>query len=552
MISVNNVSLQFSGRKLYEDINLQFNPGNCYGVIGANGAGKSTFLKILSGELTPTTGEIFTEPNKRIATLSQDHFGFEDYKVLDTVIMGHKELYDVRNEKDAIYMKAEFSEEDGVRAGELEARFAELNGWEADSEAAQLLYGLGISEDLHDKNMSELLERDKVRVLLAQALFGEPDVLLLDEPTNGLDDSTINWLSEFIFNFPNTVIVVSHDRYFLNTVCTHICDVDFGKIQLFVGNYDFWKESSELASKLMNDQNAKKEEKVKELQDFIARFSANKSKSKQATSRKKMLDKIDIDDIRPSSRKYPFVGFQPEREMGNDLLIVKNLSKTIDGEKVLDNISFNLNPYDKVAFLSRNDLATTTLYKILMGEMEPDSGTFKWGVTTSQSYLPRDSNHEFSNGDLSIIDWLRQYTINSEQEDNTFLRSFLGRMLFSGEEVNKKVNVLSGGEKVRCMLSKMMLSNANVVLMDDPTNHLDLESISSLNEGLISFKGAVLFTSHDREFIQTIANRIIHVSANGVVDRLDTTYEEYLEKPGGHKSHELLHTHYVERQKYSE
>ena len=529
MISVNNVSLQFSGRKLYEDINLQFNPGNCYGVIGANGAGKSTFLKILSGELTPTTGEIFTEPNKRIATLSQDHFGFEDYKVLDTVIMGHKELYDVRNEKDAIYMKAEFSEEDGVRAGELEARFAELNGWEADSEAAQLLYGLGISEDLHDKNMSELLERDKVRVLLAQALFGEPDVLLLDEPTNGLDDSTINWLSEFIFNFPNTVIVVSHDRYFLNTVCTHICDVDFGKIQLFVGNYDFWKESSELASKLMNDQNAKKEEKVKELQDFIARFSANKSKSKQATSRKKMLDKIDIDDIRPSSRKYPFVGFQPEREMGNDLLIVKKLSKTIDGEKVLDNISFNLNPYDKVAFLSRNDLATTTLYKILMGEMEPDSGTFKWGVTTSQSYLPRDSNHEFSNGDLSILDWLRQYTINSEQEDNTFLRSFLGRMLFSGEEVNKKVNVLSGGEKVRCMLSKMMLSNANVVLMDDPTNHLDLESISSLNEGLISFKGAVLFTSHDREFIQTIANRIIHVSANGIVDRLDTTYEEYLE-----------------------
>lgn len=529
MISVNNVSLQFSGRKLYEDINLQFNPGNCYGVIGANGAGKSTFLKILSGELTPTTGEIFTEPNKRIATLSQDHFGFEDYKVLDTVIMGHKELYDVRNEKDAIYMKAEFSEEDGVRAGELEARFAELNGWEAESEAAQLLYGLGITEDLHDKNMSELLERDKVRVLLAQALFGEPDVLLLDEPTNGLDDSTINWLSEFIFNFPNTVIVVSHDRYFLNTVCTHICDVDFGKIQLFVGNYDFWKESSELASKLMNDQNAKKEEKVKELQDFIARFSANKSKSKQATSRKKMLDKIDIDDIRPSSRKYPFVGFQPEREMGNDLLIVKNLSKTIDGEKVLDNISFNLNAYDKVAFLSRNDIATTTLYKILMGEMEPDSGTFKWGVTTSQSYLPRDSNHEFSNGDLSIIDWLRQYTINSEQEDNTFLRSFLGRMLFSGEEVNKKVNILSGGEKVRCMLSKMMLSNANVVLMDDPTNHLDLESISSLNEGLISFKGAVLFTSHDREFIQTIANRIIHVSANGVVDRLDTTYEEYLE-----------------------
>ena len=390
MISVNNVSLQFSGRKLYDDINLQFNPGNCYGVIGANGAGKSTFLKILSGELSPTTGNIFTEPNKRIATLSQDHFGFEEHQVLDTVIMGHKELYDVRNEKDEIYMKPEFSEEDGIRAGELEARFAELNGWEAESEAAQLLYGLGITEDLHHKNMSELLEADKVRVLLAQALFGEPDVLLLDEPTNGLDDTTINWLSEFIFNFPNTVIVVSHDRYFLNTVCTHICDVDFGKIQLFVGNYDFWKESSELASKLLSDQNTKKEEKVKELQDFIARFSANKSKSKQATSRKKMLDKIDLDDIRPSTRKYPFVGFTPEREMGNDLLIVKNLSKTIDGVKVLDNISFNLNPNDKVAFLSRNDFATTTLYQILMGEVEPDSGSYKWGVTTSQSYLPRD------------------------------------------------------------------------------------------------------------------------------------------------------------------
>lgn len=527
MITVNNVSLQFSGRKLYEDINLQFNPGNCYGIIGANGAGKSTFLKILSGEISPTTGEIFTEPNKRIATLSQDHFGFEEFEVLDTVIMGHKELYEVRNEKNDIYMKADFTDEDGVRAGELEARFAELNGWEAESEAAQLLAGLGIKEDLHHKKMSELLEKDKVRVLLAQALFGSPDVLLLDEPTNGLDDITMNWLSEFIINFPNTVIVVSHDRYFLNTVCTHICDVDFGKIQLFVGNYDFWKESSELASKLLADQNTKKEEKVKELQDFIARFSANKSKSKQATSRKKMLDKISIDDIRPSSRKYPFVGFKPEREMGNDLLIVKNISKSIDGEKVLDNISFNLNPNDKVAFLSRNDLATTTLYKILMGEMEPDSGSYKWGVTTSQTYLPRDTNDEFSNGNLSILDWLRQYA-NTEQQDNTFLRSFLGRMLFSGDDVNKKVSVLSGGEKVRCMLSKMMLSNANVVLLDDPTNHLDLESITSLNDGLISFKGAVLFTSHDREFIDTIANRIIHVSANGVVDRLDTTYEEYL------------------------
>lgn len=527
MITVNNVSLQFSGRKLYDEINLQFNPGNCYGIIGANGAGKSTFLKILSGELQPTTGDVFTEPNKRIATLSQNHFGFEEYQVLDTVIMGHKELYDVMNEKNEIYLKAEFTEEDGIRAGELEARFAELNGWEAESEAAQLLYGLGIPESLHGKKMSELLEKDKVRVLLAQALFGAPDVLLLDEPTNGLDDLTINWLSEFIIDFPNTVIVVSHDRYFLNTVCTHIADVDFGKIQLYVGNYDFWKESSELAAKLQADQNAKKEEKVKELQDFIARFSANKSKSKQATSRKKMLDKIDLDDIRPSSRKYPYVGFSPERKMGNDLLIVKNLSKTIDGEKVLDNISFTLRPNDKVAFLSRNDLATTTLYNILMGEMEPDSGSYKWGVTTSQTYLPRDTSDEFSNENLSILDWLRQYA-NTEQQDNTFLRSFLGRMLFSGEDVNKNVSVLSGGEKVRCMLSKMMLSNANVVVLDDPTNHLDLESISSLNDGLISFKGSVLFTSHDREFINTIANRIIHVSANGVIDRLDTTYEEYL------------------------
>lgn len=527
MINVNNVSLQFSGRKLYENIDLQFNPGNCYGIIGANGAGKSTFLKILSGEISPTTGNVTTEPGKRIATLSQDHFGFEEYQVLDTVIMGHKRLYDVRNEKNEIYMKAEFTEADGVRAGDLEAEFAELNGWEAESEAAQLLHNLGISDDLHDKNMSELLEGDKVRVLLAQALFGSPDVLLLDEPTNGLDDHTINWLNEFIMNFPNTVIVVSHDRYFLNTVCTHICDVDFGKIQLYVGNYDFWKQSSELASKLQADQNAKKEEKIKELEAFIARFSANASKSKQATSRKKTLDKIELDDIRPSSRKYPFIGFKPEREIGNDVLIVKNISKTIDGEKVLDNISFTLNPDDKAALLSRNDLSTTTLYKILMGEMEPDSGSYKWGVTTSQTYLPRDNREEFSDENLTIIDWLRQYA-STEQQDNTFLRSFLGRMLFSGEDVNKQVSVLSGGEKVRCMLSKMMLSEANVVILDDPTNHLDLESISSLNEGLIAFKESVLFTSHDREFIETIANRIIHISPNGVVDRLDTTYEEYL------------------------
>ena len=528
MITVNNVSLQFSGRKLYEDINLKFTPGNCYGIIGANGAGKSTFLKILSGEIQPTTGDIFTEPDQRIATLSQDHFGFEDFKVLDTVIMGHKRLYDIRKEKDEIYLKESFSDADGVRAAELEGEFAELNGWEAESEAAQLLHGLGIGEDMHEKLMSELLEKDKVRVLLAQALFGSPDVLLLDEPTNGLDDHSINWLSEFIFNFPNTVMVVSHDRYFLNTVCTHICDVDFGQIRLYAGNYDFWKQSSELATKLQADQNAKKEEKIKELEAFIARFSANASKSKQATSRKKTLDKIELDDIRPSSRKYPIISFTPERELGNDLLTVKNLSKTIDGVKVLDNISFTLNSTDKVAFLSQNDLAPTTLYQIITGEIEPDSGSYKWGITTSQTYLPRDNSNEFTNGDLSIIDWVRQFT-NSAQQDNTFLRGFLGRMLFSGEDVNKKVSVLSGGEKVRCMLSKMMFSEANVVIMDDPTNHLDLESISSLNDGLIAFKGSVLFTSHDREFINTIANRIIHLSGNGLVDRLDTTYEEYLE-----------------------
>lgn len=527
MITVNNLSLQFSGRKLYEDINLKFTPENCYGIIGANGAGKSTFLKLLSGEIQPTTGEVFTEPNKRIATLKQDHFAFDEFSVMDTVIMGHDKLYQIRKEKNEIYMKETFTEEDGIRAGELEAEFAELNGWEAESEAAQLLQGLGITEDLHTKQMDELLEKDKVRVLLAQALFGSPDILLLDEPTNGLDEFSINWLSEFIINFPNTVMVVSHDRHFLNTVCTHICDVDFGKIQLYAGNYDFWKQSSELAAKLMADQNAKKEEKIKELEAFIARFSANASKSKQATSRKKTLDKIQIEDIRPSSRKYPYVGFSPEREIGNDLLIVKNISKTIDGEKVLDNISFTLRPDDKVAFLSRNDLATTTLYQILMGEMEPDSGSYKWGVTTSQTYLPRDTSEEFNNDSLTILQWLSQFT-KEEQQDNTFLRSFLGRMLFSGDDVNKKLSVLSGGEKVRCMLSKMMLSEANVLVLDDPTNHLDLESISSLNDGLIAFKGAVLFTSHDREFINTIANRIIHVSANGSVDRLDTSYEEYL------------------------
>jgi ATPase subunit of ABC transporter with duplicated ATPase domains len=527
MITVSNVSLQFSDRKLFDNVNLKFTPGNCYGVIGANGAGKSTFLKILSGVIQPTTGDIILDPNERLAVLNQNHYGFEEHQVLDTVIMGHKRLYEIMAEKNAIYAKTEFTEEDGIRAGELEGEFAELDGWEAESDAASLLQGLGIGEDLHYKQMSDLLEPQKVKVLLAQALFGKPDVLLLDEPTNGLDKESIEWLSEFLINFPNTVIVVSHDRHFLNTVCTHMCDVDFGKIKLYVGNYDFWMQSSQLAAKLAADSNAKKEEQIKELQDFIARFSANASKSKQATSRKKTLDKITLDDIQPSSRKYPFVGFTPEREIGNDLLMVSNISKTIDGVKVLDNISFALNKGDKVAFTSRKDIATSTLFKILMGEMEADSGTFKWGVTTSQSYLPKDHTNEFPNADITILEWLRQFA-GKEEDDNTFLRSFLGRMLFSGEDVMKKVSVLSGGEKVRIILSKMMLSKANVLVLDDPTNHLDLESITALNDGMIAFKGALLFTSHDYEFINTTANRIIEVTPNGVVDRMETTYEDFL------------------------
>ncbi len=527
MITVSNVSLLFSDRKLFDNVNIKFTPGNCYGVIGANGAGKSTFLKILSGDVQPTTGDVIMDPNERLSVLNQDHYGFEDHQVLDTVVMGNKRLYEVRQEKDAIYMKEEFTDADGIRAGELEGEFAELNGWEAEADAASLLQGLGITEDLHDKKMSELIEPQKVKVLLAQALFGQPDVLLLDEPTNGLDKQSIEWLSEFLINFPNTVIVVSHDRHFLNTVCTHMADVDFGKIQLYVGNYDFWLQSSQLAAKLAADQNSKKEEKIKELQDFIARFSANASKSKQATSRKKMLDKITLDDIQPSSRKYPFVGFSPEREIGNDLLIVDGISKTIDGEKVLDNVSFTLSRTDKVAFTSRRDIAISTLFQILMGEMEADSGTFKWGVTTSRSYLPKDHSSEFPNPEMNILDWLRQFA-GKEEDDNTFLRSFLGRMLFSGDEVMKKLSVLSGGEKVRVILSKMMLSKSNVLILDDPTNHLDLESITALNDGLIAFKGAMLFSSHDYEFVNTTANRIIEVSANGVVDRLNTTYEEFL------------------------
>ncbi|MCU5446704.1 ATP-binding cassette domain-containing protein [Bacillus cereus] len=526
MITVSNVSLRFADRKLFEDVNIKFTPGNCYGLIGANGAGKSTFLKILSGEIEPSTGDIHITPGERLAVLKQNHFEYEEFPVLETVIMGHTRLYKVMQEKNAIYMKEDFSDEDGMRAAELEGEFAELNGWEAESEAAILLKGLGIGEELHDKKMSELTGAEKVKVLLAQALFGQPDILLLDEPTNHLDLKAIQWLENFLMNFENTVIVVSHDRHFLNKVCTHMADLDFGKIQLYVGNYDFWYESSQLALKLTQDANKKKEEKVKELQNFIARFSSNASKAKQATSRKKLLDKITLDDIKPSSRRYPFVGFTPEREVGNDLLTVEGLSKTIDGEKVLDNVYFTLNKGDKVAFIGRNDIAMTTLFKILMGEMEPDSGSFKWGVTTSQSYFPRDNSKYFENSDYNLVEWLRQFSPQDESE--SFLRGFLGRMLFSGEEVKKNVSVLSGGEKVRCMLSKMMLSGANVITLDDPTNHLDLESITALNNGLIAFKGTILFTSHDHQFVQTIANRIIEVTPNGVIDK-EATYDEFLE-----------------------
>ncbi|XJS10231.1 ABC-F family ATP-binding cassette domain-containing protein [Aerococcaceae bacterium WGS1372] len=527
MINVSNVSLQFPDRKLFDEVNITFTPGNCYGVIGANGAGKSTFLKILSGEVSPTTGNVSMDPDERLAVLSQNHYGFEDHTVLETVMMGHKKLYETMKEKDAIYMKADFSDEDGIRAGELEAAFAEMGGWEAESEASDMLQGLGIDTSMHHQYMRELIEADKIKVLLAQALFGKPDNLLLDEPTNGLDAQAIEWLSDFIMDFPNTVIVVSHDRHFLNTVCTHMADVDFGKIKLYVGNYDFWLQSSQLAAKLQADQNAKKEEQIKELQEFIARFSANASKSKQATSRKKMLDKITLDDIQPSSRRYPYVGFTPEREIGNDVLRVEGLSKTIDGEKVLDNITFTLSREDKVAFTSRNDLATTALFEILTGNTEPDSGTFEWGVTTSQTYLPRNSGDEFDGVELNIVDWLRQYA-SKEEQDNTFLRSFLGRMLFSGDDVMKPVNVLSGGEKVRCLLSKMMLSKANILLLDQPTNHLDLESITALNEGLIKFKGAILMASHDYEVLNTTCNRVIELTPNGSFDRLNTTYEEFV------------------------
>lgn len=527
MITVSDLSLNFSGRLLYDDVNLKFTPGNCYGIIGANGAGKSTFLKLLEGKLEPTTGNISIGSNERISSLNQDHFGFEEFIVMETVIQGHKKLYQIMKEKDAIYAKPDFSEEDGIKAAELEAEFAEMDGWNAEAEASQLLQSLGIPESLHDAKMSELPESDKVKVLLAQALFGEPDILLLDEPTNGLDVHTISWLEDFLADYQNIVIVVSHDRHFLNQVCTHMCDVDYGKIKLYVGNYDFWLESSQLAAKLQANANAKKEEKIKELQEFIARFSANASKSKQATSRKKQLEKITLDDIKPSSRKYPFIKFEMERELGNDLVKVENVSHTIDGEKILDNVSFIIRPGEKVALLSRNDLATTTLMQILAGEIKPDEGTVTWGQTTSQSYMSKDLNASFDSDELSILDWLRQFA-TKEQNDNTFLRGFLGKMLFSGDDIDKQIKVLSGGEKVRCILAKMMLERANVLLMDDPTNHLDLESITSLNDSMIDFKGSIIFTSHDHEYIQTIANHIIEVGPKGIVDRFDTTYDEFL------------------------
>lgn len=526
MLTVSDVSLRFSDRKLFDDVNIKFTEGNTYGLIGANGAGKSTFLKILAGDIEPTTGHISLGPDERLSVLRQNHFDYEDERAIDVVIMGNEKLYSIMKEKDAIYMKEDFSDEDGVRAAELEGEFAELGGWEAESEASQLLQNLNIPEELHYQNMSELANGEKVKVLLAKALFGKPDVLLLDEPTNGLDIQSITWLEDFLIDFDNTVIVVSHDRHFLNKVCTHMADLDFGKIKLYVGNYDFWKESSELAAKLLADRNAKAEEKIKQLQEFIARFSANASKSRQATSRKKMLDKIELEEIVPSSRKYPFINFKAEREIGNDLLTVENLTVKIDGETILDNISFILRPGDKTALIGQNDIQTTALIRAIMGDIDYE-GTVKWGVTTSQSYLPKDNSADFAGGE-SILDWLRQFA-SKEEDDNTFLRGFLGRMLFSGDEVNKPVNVLSGGEKVRVMLSKLMLLKSNVLVLDDPTNHLDLESISSLNDGLKNFKESIIFASHDHEFIQTLANHIIVLSKNGVIDRIDETYDEFLE-----------------------
>lgn len=526
MINVNNVSLRFGEQKLFEDVNLKFNPGNCYGVIGANGAGKSTFLKILSGEMEPNTGEVSIGKNIRLSVLKQDHYQYDDLKVLDTVIYGNPRLFEIMKEKDALYAKEDFTEDDGNLAAELEGEFADLNGWEAESDAAYLLQGLGIPSALHDKLVKELDGNDKIKVLLAQAIFGKPGVLLLDEPTNHLDLKAINWLEEFLINFEGTVIVVSHDRHFLNNVCTHMADVDFGKIKLFSGNYDFWYESSQLALQLMRDQNKKKEDKIKQLQDFISRFSANASKSRQATSRKKILDKISLDDIQPSTRKYPFISFKPEREPGNDILFVDGLTKTLDGVKVLDDVTFTVMRDDKIAFLADNDFAVTTLFQILMGEMEPDAGSFKWGVTMTKAYFPKDNTSYFEGSDLNLIDWLRQF---SEEKAESYIRGFFGKMLFSGDEPLKNVSVLSGGEKVRCMLARMMQQNANILLLDHPTNHLDLESITALNNGLKDYKSNILIASHDHELLQTVTNRVIHIKDKGIKDKR-CTFDEYIDQ----------------------
>lgn len=524
MITVNNVSLRYGGRKLFDDVNLKFTPGNCYGVIGANGAGKSTFLKILSGELEPNTGEIALGSGMRMSVLKQDHHEFDADLVLETVIRGNDKLYAIMKEKDELYAKPDFSDEDGMRTAVLEGEFAEMNGWEAEAEASALLQGLGIETDLHNKFLRELEDDEKVKVLLAQALFGKPGILILDEPTNNLDVRAITWLENFLADFEGTVIVVSHDRHFLNMVCTHICDVDFGKIRIYMGNYDFWYESSQLIQQLLRDQNKKKEEKIKDLQNFIARFSANASKSKQATSRKKLLDKISLSDIPTSSRRYPFVGFKPEREPGNDILYITNLSKTIDGEKVLDGIDLTILPGEKVAFTG-SDVAITTLFRILAGELEPDEGDFRFGVTITTAYFPKDNNEYFEGNEMTLVDWMRQY---SQDQTETYIRGFLGRMLFSGEEALKQAKVLSGGERVRCMLSRMMLSSANLLMLDQPTNHLDLESITAVNDGLINFKGVVLFATFDHQFAQTIANRIIELTPEGIND-FRGSYDEYLD-----------------------
>ena len=526
MITTSNLTVQFGGRKLFEDVNIKFTEGNCYGIIGANGAGKSTFLKVITGEIESTSGDIIIDKNKRISFLKQDHFAYEEEKVLDVVIMGHERLYQIILDKNEIYSKTEFTDEDGIKISELEGEFAELDGWEAETNAEKFLTGLGIAPELHNKYMKELTEPEKVKVLLAQSLFGNPDILLLDEPTNGLDLKAVNWLENFIMDLESTtVLIVSHDRHFLNKVCTHIADIDYGKIKLFVGNYNFWYESSQLMQELLRNQNKKIEQKRKELQEFIARFSANASKSKQATSRKKQLEKLQLEDMQVSNRKYPYVDFKPEREAGNNMLKVENLSKTVDGELVLDNISFTINTGDKVAILSRNDIAKTTLFQILAGELEADSGTYEWGMTTTQSYFPKDNSQYFENVKLSLIDWLRQYSKDQHEE---YVRGFLGRMLFSGDDARKEANVLSGGEKVRCMLAKMMLSGANVLLLDSPTDHLDLESITSLNKGLTKFNGTILFTTHDHEFIETVANKIIEITPKGLIYK-EMDFDEYVE-----------------------